>query len=636
MSNYTSTPPPVLLPAKAKSDLSTGPSIRDLFSQAKRLLALQPRVENRQVREDNTRAQREWSSGAPAPASAPGNAPQNHPHAKVLDLLLPLSVDDLRGPVSTSVSFGKAHKSRPELLTRQSVTPRSLDSSPSGTYDGALLSRESSHTPSASDRPRVAMSTRLGRDTAPPPSHQQQKHQALRSNLTSSLQKLPKQDRQPLPSAGDKGAAADTKKPTECNNCGTLKTPLWRKDPDGNTLCNACGLFLKLHGTTRPLSLKTDVIRKRSSRRASATPRAAGFPSSLSRHGSYLAEYSRAKHDHASGIPILNSPMLGPAAAFSYGLVGSAYFSADASKPKNVLILPKPSGACSYQTASTPIHEKSTPHSLGSSMQMSTPSSPYSTSASLQFKRKKSEVNISELSDSYGRRFAPVNGFSGSFTTVGSATGKRGGSATPQMKKSYVAGLGRSATPLQGLSTSAQSGPMNSAFSRYFTGLQPASLATNNNMYFDQISAASPHGQQRNSISRAGRDSITSDFTPYSASSPTIFDENSHRQSFAVPSDIPNYDSYLKSGNEGLASPVKNEDDMETDDFFKNYTSLHSEESEGTTSPETALNMGGKFDIKPTTTKSSLTHGLKGEFSTASPLEDIKPATDLDWLKFEI
>ncbi|PVH16653.1 uncharacterized protein CXQ87_004949 [Candidozyma duobushaemuli] len=28
-------------------------------------------------------------------------------------------------------------------------------------------------------------------------------------------------------------------------------------------LCNACGLFLKLHGTVRPLSLKTDVIKKR-------------------------------------------------------------------------------------------------------------------------------------------------------------------------------------------------------------------------------------------------------------------------------------------------------------------------------------------------------------------------------------
>lgn len=50
---------------------------------------------------------------------------------------------------------------------------------------------------------------------------------------------------------------------TQCTNCNTRTTPLWRRDADGNPLCNACGLFLKLHGRTRPLSLKSDVIRKR-------------------------------------------------------------------------------------------------------------------------------------------------------------------------------------------------------------------------------------------------------------------------------------------------------------------------------------------------------------------------------------
>ncbi|KAF9281784.1 hypothetical protein BGZ68_006434 [Mortierella alpina] len=51
--------------------------------------------------------------------------------------------------------------------------------------------------------------------------------------------------------------------PTQCTNCNTFKTPLWRRDQNGLPLCNACGLFLKLHGRTRPLSLKTDVIKKR-------------------------------------------------------------------------------------------------------------------------------------------------------------------------------------------------------------------------------------------------------------------------------------------------------------------------------------------------------------------------------------
>ncbi|KAI4910744.1 hypothetical protein J4E90_006999 [Alternaria incomplexa] len=56
---------------------------------------------------------------------------------------------------------------------------------------------------------------------------------------------------------GDGGA------PTTCTNCFTQTTPLWRRNPEGHPLCNACGLFLKLHGVVRPLSLKTDVIKKR-------------------------------------------------------------------------------------------------------------------------------------------------------------------------------------------------------------------------------------------------------------------------------------------------------------------------------------------------------------------------------------
>ncbi|KAK8152433.1 hypothetical protein BC567DRAFT_54721 [Phyllosticta citribraziliensis] len=55
----------------------------------------------------------------------------------------------------------------------------------------------------------------------------------------------------------------DNQQIPKCCNCATSTTPLWRRDEVGSVLCNACGLFLKLHGRPRPISLKTDVIKSR-------------------------------------------------------------------------------------------------------------------------------------------------------------------------------------------------------------------------------------------------------------------------------------------------------------------------------------------------------------------------------------
>jgi GATA-binding protein len=73
------------------------------------------------------------------------------------------------------------------------------------------------------------------------------------------------------PGSPDPNKDPNTGAPTTCSNCFTQTTPLWRRNPEGNPLCNACGLFLKLHGVVRPLSLKTDVIKKRN-RGSGATP----------------------------------------------------------------------------------------------------------------------------------------------------------------------------------------------------------------------------------------------------------------------------------------------------------------------------------------------------------------------------
>jgi len=50
---------------------------------------------------------------------------------------------------------------------------------------------------------------------------------------------------------------------TECMNCKTTSTTLWRRNPNGDPLCNACGLYQKLHNVERPVTLKKEGIQTR-------------------------------------------------------------------------------------------------------------------------------------------------------------------------------------------------------------------------------------------------------------------------------------------------------------------------------------------------------------------------------------
>ncbi len=84
----------------------------------------------------------------------------------------------------------------------------------------------------------------------------------------------------------NRGARIDPE--TSCANCNTQKTSIWRRNTSGLAICNACGLYAKLHGVDRPVNLRNDVIRKRMRKRN----RKSKTPSKVERHPTTAATSS--------------------------------------------------------------------------------------------------------------------------------------------------------------------------------------------------------------------------------------------------------------------------------------------------------------------------------------------------------
>jgi hypothetical protein len=50
----------------------------------------------------------------------------------------------------------------------------------------------------------------------------------------------------------------------ECSHCHTRNTSVWRRNKEGEQVCNACGVYKRLKGKDRPLELKRNKIKPRS------------------------------------------------------------------------------------------------------------------------------------------------------------------------------------------------------------------------------------------------------------------------------------------------------------------------------------------------------------------------------------
>ncbi|CAH0775892.1 unnamed protein product [Bemisia tabaci] len=69
---------------------------------------------------------------------------------------------------------------------------------------------------------------------------------------------------QRIPSTEEKGQrrnnAVSKRSGLICSNCRTTNTSLWRRNASGEPVCNACGLYYKLHNQNRPPTMKKDNI----------------------------------------------------------------------------------------------------------------------------------------------------------------------------------------------------------------------------------------------------------------------------------------------------------------------------------------------------------------------------------------
>ena len=701
--------------SRIESELDTAPSIFELFNSAKKLLSLQTRVENRQLRKDCYNVQKNQ-------VMADHNDLNNNDN-KFLDLLSPLSIDDLKSSPQYGQRHGRTNETRNGSISGHEsrrgnsnmqidITPSSINDSPySGITDVKATPWTNNKGPTVIKKePTTTVSNiQISSSTLPldpqpvntikPMNKIPMAKPLPKSNLTSSLSQQRQEEKLTAVKPAEASATNDETKQTECFNCHALKTPLWRKDPQGKTLCNACGLFLKLHGTTRPLSLKTDVIKKRSSRRSPATNKAANlnstYSSSLSRQNANQDQLSNNRNIKNGSIPISSqsnsfaSPNSAPSSANNGSLTsGGIPIGSSGSRYKNVLILPKP------LAPNTP----NTPNTLSNQMSLSTKSIPTPNNSFLNndnfnspaspivnnsfsglfngsnnnqaqaFKRKKAEngneqfsANNESISKKIPTQMPQTNqtvkrntSISSSFQS--SSFNKRTSftSLSSLQRKNSSIGLSNSLSNININGNQIQNqndSPAQNFNSSSFTGtnsLTPSNInilnqrftQNNNGGYFDN-SSSFPRRSSNSGLAE----------TPGSVASQSSFSSShlhSNRQSFTVPSDFANFNT-VKTPTEFVpeslpSTTIPENDDMDTDDFFKNYTELHNNDNEVYEFDMNNERMGSRYEIKPTAfTKSSLTDGLKNQPQPdrqspilSQPDHHTNVAKDLDWLKFDL
>ncbi|KAF9476786.1 hypothetical protein BDN70DRAFT_862745 [Pholiota conissans] len=155
------------------------------------------------------------------------------------------------------------------------ISPEAPSPSPSPVYHhhprrasgSSLLSTTTSKT--GEDRPETGKSCSHCRATSTPLWRRDPNTMKPLCNACGLyLQQRNKLRPQELIDADDDGSSSEESDPNyvgpECSHCRTHHTSVWRRSKTGDQLCNACGVYQRLRGKPRPLTLRKNKIRPRS------------------------------------------------------------------------------------------------------------------------------------------------------------------------------------------------------------------------------------------------------------------------------------------------------------------------------------------------------------------------------------
>ncbi|CAP34895.2 Protein CBR-ELT-2 [Caenorhabditis briggsae] len=98
--------------------------------------------------------------------------------------------------------------------------------------------------------------------------------------------KIPKASKKSSNANRGSNGSASRRQGLVCSNCNGTNTTLWRRNAEGDPVCNACGLYFKLHHIARPTSMKKEgALQTR--KRKSKTGEAVSPPVSRARERKY-------------------------------------------------------------------------------------------------------------------------------------------------------------------------------------------------------------------------------------------------------------------------------------------------------------------------------------------------------------